>query len=68
MSADKRCEGIAAYRYTWPGKEEAVACADHAKQLRNIAEVMGSFLQIVPLSENDVELGLQCGSFIGEKP
>ncbi len=46
------CKNTAAYRYTWPGKDESYICEDHAGQLMNLANVMGLYLQFLPLPEN----------------
>jgi hypothetical protein len=37
------------YRYTWPGRDEEIVCASHARELRNIASAIGLGLQLVPL-------------------
>lgn len=54
------CDKIGKYRFTWPGNDEAVICEDHVGTLRNIANAMGLHLQIIPLSEKDLEIGLIC--------
>lgn len=35
------CGQDAAYRYTWPGREEAFACAGHAGHIKHAADAMG---------------------------
>ena len=51
MSDDrKRCGELAAFRYTWPGKDEAHVCVDHAQQLMGVARAIGLPLQLIPLS------------------
>lgn len=43
------CEARAAFSYTWPGKDEAGICADHALKLRNVAYALGLYLQLIPI-------------------
>lgn len=51
MSDDmKRCGEFAAFRYTWPGKDEAHICVDHAAQLMGVARAISLPLQLIPLS------------------
>jgi len=45
------CENPAAYRYTWPGKNESGICEQHVEKARAVAESMGFYLQILPLEE-----------------
>lgn len=59
MAEEKRCENIPAYRYTWPGKNEAVSCPEHAMQLAGIAQAIGLHLQLIPLQPNEID-GKQC--------
>jgi hypothetical protein len=47
---EKTCENPAAFRYTWPGRDEATICATHALSLCRVAEVMGFHLQVIPLT------------------
>jgi len=43
------CEETAAYRFTWPGQDEAGICEQHANKLKSIANAMGFHCQIIPL-------------------
>jgi len=54
------CDNPARYRFTWPGKDEAVICDEHVDKLRSVASAIGLPLQIIPLSEQDLKLGLIC--------
>lgn len=45
------CDAPATFRYTWPGRDEAVVCAEHAGALRLLAAVLGLHLQLIPASE-----------------
>ena len=45
----KKCGLPGTYRYTWPGKNEAFACTEHALQLTTVAQAMGMHLQLIPL-------------------
>lgn len=46
------CDEPGEYRFTWPGKDEALICEQHVGQLRNIASAMGMYLQVAPLVPN----------------
>ena len=54
------CDNPAKYRFTWPGNDEAVICEKCVNQLRGVASAMGLHLQIIPLSELVLKLGLTC--------
>jgi hypothetical protein len=51
-----RCGQMAAFRYTWPGKEEAHACVDCALQVSAVADAISLPLQLIPLSYRVGEL------------
>lgn len=55
-----KCKNYARFRYTWPGKDESVCCEEHAKQIRTVADAIGLHIQIIPLSEHDLQHGLKC--------
>ena len=57
--ADK-CKNLAMYRYTWPGKEGKLICEDCSKWMQKVADVIGFHLHLIPLSEADKLLGLEC--------
>lgn len=61
---DKRCKNLAKYRYTWPRKDESFICDDHVNQLAKVAEVIGLHLQIIPLSEKDLEMRFTCKQIV----
>lgn len=44
------CSNVGAYRYTWPGRNEAVICLVCANKLRNVASAMGIYVQLIPLA------------------
>lgn len=46
------CENEAAFRFTWPGSDEAGICDDHVDKLRSVANAMGMYIQIIPLNEH----------------
>lgn len=56
---DVLCEKKAAYRYTWPGKDEAEICEDCSKRLVRIADAMGLHLQLIPLDDSSDETCFQ---------
>lgn len=50
------CGEPGAFRYTWPGKPESVACEKHAAMIRKVAEAIDLPLQFVSLTGcNDCE-------------
>ena len=50
-----KCNNPAAYRFTWPGRDESFICYIHAPQLLRVAEAMGMPLQMIPVHESDQE-------------
>jgi hypothetical protein len=44
------CTHPAAYRCTWPGRDEVGVCEEHAAKLRAVASVMGLHLQLIPVA------------------
>ncbi len=48
------CPEPAAYRYTWPGRDEAGICEEHSGHMRGVARAMGLHLQLIPLDEEEV--------------
>lgn len=49
------CPAPAAYRYTWPGLDEAVICEEHSVHMREAARAMGMLLQLIPLEHGTVK-------------
>lgn len=49
----EQCPNVGVYKYTWPGKNEALICELHVSQLRNIANTIGLHLQIRPVPEEE---------------
>ncbi len=49
------CPDPAAYRYTWPGHDEAGICEDHGAYMRKVATALGLHLQMIPLKAEEVE-------------
>jgi hypothetical protein len=47
------CARFAAYRYTWPGKDESYICGAHSTYLLGIAKAMGVHVQLIPLTDKD---------------
>jgi len=45
------CDQLAAYRFTWPGQDEAGICEGHVGTLRSICNAMGMYCQIIPLED-----------------
>lgn len=61
---EKTCKNLAKYRYTWPGRDESLICEKHVAKLAAVAEAIGLHLQIIPLSEEDLKMGLNCKQII----
>lgn len=49
------CPHTAAYRYTWPGRDESFICTEHVGKLMAVAKAMGLYLQILPLMGSQVD-------------
>ena len=62
---ENKCKNLAKYRFTWPGADESLICEEHVVGLRIVADAIGLSLQIIPLSENDLKLGLTCHQEVG---
>lgn len=45
---DKRCERLAAVRFTWPGHEEQKVCVECGKMAKRLATSMGFELHVLP--------------------
>ncbi len=48
------CEESSVFRYTWPGKDEAGACPEHAEKLLGVAQAIGMHLQLIPLTIDEI--------------
>ena len=46
---DERCGEPPAFRFTWPGKDEAYACQACAQKIRAVARAIEMHLQMIPL-------------------
>ena len=47
------CDNVAAFRFTWPGRDEAGICAEHAPKLSGVAATMGLYMQLIPLFDDE---------------
>lgn len=47
------CDAPAAFRFTWPGRDEAGICAFHAFALCRVADAMSLPVQIIQLLPED---------------
>lgn len=45
------CNEPAGFRFTWPGRDEAGICQQHAPQLQGIANAIGLYVQLIPLDD-----------------
>ena len=48
-----KCDQQALFRYTWAGRDESYCCLEHAQQIQGIAQAMGYYVQLIPLSEEE---------------
>jgi hypothetical protein len=62
----KRCDAPAFVRYTWPGRDESFACATHALQIQGIAHALGLYLQIIPLTFEEMLENKICSQIISD--
>lgn len=53
--SETTCQHTAAYRYTWPGRDEAFICTDHVGKLKAVADAIGCYVQIIPLETQQDE-------------
>ncbi len=54
---DLICNQPANYRYTWPGKDEAYICMQHAPALKRVAVAIGLHLQLTYCQPGDSNYG-----------
>lgn len=66
METYHKCEMIPMFRYTWPGQGEAFSCYAHALQLSGIANAMGFYLQLIPLTPEEME-GKTCSQNVKDE-
>lgn len=48
-----QCRNPGAFKYTWPGRNEAYICAEHVEKLKAVAFAIGLYLQIGEIPENE---------------
>lgn len=56
-----KCQEQALFRYTWAGRNESFCCLTHAQQIQVVAQAMGYYVQLIPLS-GDEQLKVTCQS------
>jgi len=54
-----KCNQQALFRYTWAGRDESFCCLEHAQQLQGVAQVIGYYVQLIPLS-GDEQMKVSC--------
>ena len=55
LCSQKDCKNYAALKYTWPGRDQAAICAEHAPKLKATANALGLHLQLLPVTVEDHE-------------
>jgi len=43
------CGNLGAFRFTWPGEDEAEICVIHAPGILAVAKAIGMHLQLIPI-------------------
>ncbi len=54
-----KCDQQALFRYTWAGRDESFCCLEHAQQIQGVAQAMGYYVQLIPLS-GDEQMKVSC--------
>lgn len=62
------CGQLANIRYTWPGKDEALVCAECATGIAKVANAIGLPLQLIPVTSRDVAVGVDWPTCSQPKP
>lgn len=47
------CDNVAAFRFTWPGSDEAGICTKHAPKMISVAAAIGMHLQLIPVVDDE---------------
>ncbi len=55
----EKCENDAAFKYTWPGKDESYSCFECSLKVAGLAQVMGLHLQVRPMTLDDYKSAQQ---------
>lgn len=61
------CTNGAIYRYTWPGQPEKRICFEHAVKILKIAQALGFYLHMTPLSPQEMMEDLQCHQIVSDE-
>lgn len=52
-----KCLEKAKFRFTWPGGEdEEFVCERHIDRLLKVANALGSYIELIPLDEQDSQI------------
>ena len=54
-----KCNQQALFRYTWAGQDEKYCCLEHAQKLQGVAQAIGYYVQLIPLS-GDEQMKVSC--------
>lgn len=49
----EQCQNPGAFKFTWPGRNEAFICAECVEKLKSIAQAMGMYIQIRAIPEDE---------------
>ena len=61
-----QCNNPAGLRYTWAGKDEARCCVEHAAQIGAVANAIGYYVQMIPLTVEEILADDQCTNEVRE--
>ena len=60
-----KCDQQPMFRYTWAGQDEKYCCIEHAHKLMYVAEALGYYVQLIPLS-GDEQMKVTCTQEVSE--
>lgn len=63
----EQCKRAAAYRYTWPGKDESYVCEVHSDYLRTVANAIGLHCQLIPIQDGAEDAVERCRQQVKEQ-
>ena len=61
-----KCKNQAVFRFTWPGRDESFICIEHAPKLKGVADAMGFYIQLIPLS-GDEQIKVTCSQEVKDE-
>lgn len=62
-----KCQTPPIFRYTWPGKDEAYACPEHAVMLLKTAYALDLHLQMIQLNADEMLKAILSGAICSQE-